>query len=38
MKAPAFAYARPKELTEVLALMAEHGDNARLLALSLIHI
>jgi carbon-monoxide dehydrogenase medium subunit len=32
MKAPAFAYARPKELTEVLALMAEHGDNARLLA------
>lgn len=32
MKAPAFAYARPKELTEVLALMIEHGDNARLLA------
>jgi carbon-monoxide dehydrogenase medium subunit len=32
MKAPAFAYGRPKELTEVLALMAEHGDNARLLA------
>ncbi len=32
MKAPAFAYARPKELTEVLALMTEHGDNARLLA------
>ena len=32
MKAPAFAYARPKELNEVLALMTEHGDNARLLA------
>ena len=32
MKAPAFAYARPRDLAEVLALMAEHGDNARLLA------
>ena len=32
MKAPAFAYARPRDLSDVLALMAEHGDNARLLA------
>ena len=32
MKAPAFAYARPSNVEAVLALMAEHGDNARLLA------
>ena len=32
MKAPAFSYARPSSLAEVLALMAEHGEEARLLA------
>jgi aerobic carbon-monoxide dehydrogenase medium subunit len=32
MKAAAFSYARPKRLTDVLALLAEHGDEARLLA------
>lgn len=32
MKAPAFDYARPASLDEVFALMAEHGDDARLLA------
>lgn len=32
MKAPAFAYARPRDLDEVFSLMAEHGDNAKLLA------
>jgi aerobic carbon-monoxide dehydrogenase medium subunit len=32
MKAPAFSYARPRGLNEVLALLAEHGDEARLLA------
>jgi carbon-monoxide dehydrogenase medium subunit len=32
MKAPAFSYARPSSLGEVLSLMAEHGDGARLLA------
>ena len=32
MKAPAFDYARPGSLAEVFALMAEHGDDARLLA------
>ena len=32
MKAPAFAYARPTRLTDVLALLEKHGDEARLLA------
>ena len=32
MKAPAFAYARPRHLAEVLDLLATHGDEARLLA------
>jgi aerobic carbon-monoxide dehydrogenase medium subunit len=32
MKAPAFAYARPERLSDVLALLAQHGDEARLLA------
>lgn len=32
MKAAAFSYARPKRLTEVLNLLQEHGDEARLLA------
>jgi aerobic carbon-monoxide dehydrogenase medium subunit len=32
MKSPAFAYARPKRLTEVLALLEKHGDDARVLA------
>ncbi len=32
MKAPPFDYAKPTSLDEVFALMAEHGDNARLLA------
>ena len=32
MKAPAFDYARPGSLAEVFALMATHGDDARLLA------
>ena len=32
MKAPAFAYARPKRLNDVLALLEKHGDEARLLA------
>ena len=32
MKAPAFDYARPDSLDEVFGLMAEHGDDARLLA------
>ncbi len=32
MKAPAFAYARPKRLADVLALLEKHGDEARLLA------
>jgi carbon-monoxide dehydrogenase medium subunit len=32
MKAAAFSYARPKGLTEVLELLAQHGDEARLLA------
>jgi aerobic carbon-monoxide dehydrogenase medium subunit len=32
MKAPAFAYARPKQITEVLGLLEKHGDEARLLA------
>ena len=32
MKAPAFAYARPKRIAEVLNLLEKHGDEARLLA------
>jgi aerobic carbon-monoxide dehydrogenase medium subunit len=32
MKAPAFAYARPRRITEVLRLLEKHGDEARLLA------
>lgn len=32
MKAPAFSYLRPRRLTEVLSLLAQHGDEARLLA------
>ena len=32
MKAPAFSYLRPCQLHEVFALMATHGDEARLLA------
>ena len=32
MKAAEFSYARPKRLSEVLELLAEHGDEARLLA------
>jgi len=32
MKAPAFSYARPSRLADVLALLERHGDDARLLA------
>jgi carbon-monoxide dehydrogenase medium subunit len=32
MKAPAFAYTRPGQLSEVLDLLVQHGDDARLLA------
>jgi carbon-monoxide dehydrogenase medium subunit len=32
MKAPAFSYARPGRLADVLALLERHGDDARLLA------
>ena len=32
MKAPAFDYARPASLAEALALLAQHGDAAKLLA------
>ena len=32
MKAPAFSYSRPRQLREVLTLLAENGDEARLLA------
>jgi aerobic carbon-monoxide dehydrogenase medium subunit len=32
MKAAAFSYVRPKRLAEVLQLLQEHGDDARLLA------
>lgn len=32
MKAPRFAYIRPESLDEVLALLAEHGEEARILA------
>lgn len=32
MKAPAFSYLRPRQLNQVLTLLAAHGDEARLLA------
>ncbi len=32
MKAPSFAYAKPRTLEEVFALLKEHGEGARLLA------
>ena len=32
MKPPPFAYAAPRTLDEALALLAEHGDEARVLA------
>lgn len=32
MKAPAFSYARPRRLADVLTLLEKHGDEARLLA------
>lgn len=32
MKAPAFSYARPRRLSDVLSLLEKHGDEARLLA------
>jgi carbon-monoxide dehydrogenase medium subunit len=32
MKAPAFSYARPRRVAEVLRLLEKHGDEARLLA------
>ena len=32
MKAPSFAYARPDSVAEALALLASHGDAARVLA------
>jgi len=32
MKAPRFSYARPERLDEVFALLAQHGDDARILA------
>jgi carbon-monoxide dehydrogenase medium subunit len=32
MKAPAFSYARPGRLADVLALLEKHGDESRLLA------
>lgn len=32
MKAPAFSYARPRRMAEVLTLLEQHGDEARLLA------
>ena len=32
MKAPRFAYARPATVAEALAVLAEHGDEARILA------
>jgi len=32
MKAPRFAYARPASITEALALLQKHGDDARVLA------
>ena len=32
MKAPAFDYVTPSSLSEVFALLAQHGDEAQLLA------
>jgi len=32
LKAPRFAYARPETVAEALAVLAEHGDEARILA------
>ena len=32
MKAPAFSYLRPTRLNDVIALLQQHGDEARLLA------
>ncbi len=32
MKAPAFSYLRPTRITDVIALLQQHGDEARLLA------
>lgn len=32
MKAPAFSYLRPTRVNEVIALLQQHGDEARLLA------
>ena len=32
MKAPAFSYLRPTRITDVIALLEQHGDEARLLA------
>jgi carbon-monoxide dehydrogenase medium subunit len=32
VKAPRFSYARPERLDEVFALLAQHGDDARILA------
>ena len=32
MKAPRFSYARPASVADALGLLAEHGDNARVLA------
>src|SRR2546430_8756477 len=32
MKAPRFAYARPASIAEAVALLQEHGDDARVLA------
>ena len=32
MKAPAFDYVKPRNLSEVFDLLAQHGDDARILA------
>ena len=32
MKSPSFSYVRPTQLSEVMSLLQNHGDNARLLA------
>ena len=32
MKAPSFAYAKPRTLAEALELLARHGEGARILA------
>jgi aerobic carbon-monoxide dehydrogenase medium subunit len=32
LKAPAFDYVKPRDITEVIALLQQHGDDARLLA------